>query len=203
MRLSPSLRHNRSGMTLIETVIVLGVFAVIIAAVWLVVSVVYENVRQTTATRNLQTVVQNMRQLMVRSPSIDEDGTSTNTQLLDRQGAFPVDMRVNQGDCISPSFNNCGRLNHPWATNTTGTVTTNAIGTNSATFYIRFASVPKKACIGLATKLSGGEISNLEGVVINGSSFTGTGLPLTVVSANLACNAGANNTIEWRFNIRA
>lgn len=192
-RLRDLSRNNARGLTLVEVVIVLGVFSVIVAAIWLVVSVVYENVRQYNAIRSLQTIVQNARQLWTRVPQLT--GTVTNyTTTLDSQAAFPLEMRYTAGSAT-------GVLNHAWANSSSGTVTVTY--SDADTFVVTFSSLPRKACIGLATRLSGGEVTNLEGVRIGTTTYSGTSLPLTVVTANIACTSDTSNTISWYFNIRA
>ena len=186
--------HRNAGMTLVETTIVLAVVSVIIAAVWMVSSVVYENARQYQANRQMQTIVQNVRQLYARVNALTNIADVTST--LDAQQAFPTEMRVAQGTASD-------KLNHPWGQAAAGTV--RVYNRSATTFGIVFTGVPKKACIGLATKLTGGEISNLRTFIIASTSYTGTALPVTIVTAAGAsqCGAGDNNTLEWQFEIRA
>jgi type II secretory pathway pseudopilin PulG len=193
----PRLRQN-AGINLIELTIVLGVISLIIGAVWLVASVVYENVRQYNATHNMQTMVQNIRQLYTRISLFPASSVGENLTLtLDRQGAFPSDMRLTQGTNETTAD---GKINHPWVSDSSGSVIVTAVSTNS--FGVRFSSMPKKACISMATKLSGGEITNLTELVINGNSYPPSQLPLTVVGAAVSCSNAQNNTLEWRFGLR-
>ena len=181
---------KRAGLTLIEATIVLAIVSVIIAAVWTVSSVVYENARQYQANRQMQTSVQNIRQLYARVNQLTS--LSDVTATLDAQAAFPVEMRLTQST-------GSGVLNHPWASQTGGSV--RVFNRTATTFGIVFSNLPKKACIGLATKLTGGEITNLTAVLINGAAATP---PVTIVTGTARCNAAADtNTIEWRFDIRA
>lgn len=197
MRNSPL--ENQKGLTLVETVVVLGVFAVIIAAVWVVVAVVYDNVRQYQATQQLQTTVQNVRQLYTRIAAFSSPAGTDMTTTFDSQEAFPKEMRLNPGSAS-------GTLNHPWSSHASGTV--KAYVVDSSTFGIRFNKMPKKACINLATKLSGGEVAGLNAVGFGtGGSITttksGNQLPLTVIGAGLVCtNSSNDNTVEWQFALR-
>ncbi|MBY0428211.1 MAG: prepilin-type N-terminal cleavage/methylation domain-containing protein, partial [Alphaproteobacteria bacterium] len=79
---------KRAGLTLVEATIVLAIVSVIIAAVWTVSSVVYENARQYQANRQMQTTVQNIRQLYARVNLLTNIAEVTCT--LDAQAAFPV-----------------------------------------------------------------------------------------------------------------
>lgn len=186
--------NGQAGLTLIESTIVLAIVSVIIAAVWTVSSVVYENARQYQANRQMQSIVQNIRQLYARVNVLTTDGDVTST--LDAQRAFPVEMRLNQSVASD-------KLNHPWASQASGSVRVynRVSAVNNRTFGIVFTNLPKKACIGLATKLTGGELTNLTRVLINGASVTP---PVTVVTGASSCNAsGDTNSIEWDFDIRA
>lgn len=186
---------GQKGLTLIETVVVLGVFAVVVAAIWIIVAVVQENAKQYQTAQQLQTMVQNTRQLYARINGFyAASGYSAGTDLtatLDSQAAFPVEMRVSQGTAN-------GKINHPWSSSVNGTVTIKVDTT--ATFDVGYTSLPVKACSSLGTKLSGGEIPGLSSMKINGTAQT---LPLTVVTANLACSqSGSTNSIDWIFNLR-
>lgn len=183
---------SNAGLTLVETTIVLAVVSVIVAAVWMVSSVVYENARQYTANRQLQTVVQNIRQVYLRINKFSAAGTAL-TATLDGQSVFPVEMRYNQSATT-------GVINHPWSTSSSGTVTVATVSTT--TFGITFSNLPRKACVGLATKLSGGDLTGLQKVSVNSSSNSGSSLPLTVVTANTQCTSASSNTITWEFGLR-
>ncbi len=186
------LKKN-AGMTLVEATIVLAVASVIIAAVWMVSTVVYENARQYQANRQLQTIVQNVRQLYARMNALTNIADVTCT--LDAQAAFPVEMRVAQGTPCSGT----PALNHPWMSLTAGSV--RVFNRDATTFAVVFSNLPKKACIGLATKLTGGDITALKNVLINSVSTTP---PVTIVTSTSRCTAATDtNVIEWQFDIRA
>lgn len=186
--------HKNAGLTLVEATIVLAVASVIIAAIWMVSTVVYENARQYQANRQMQTLVQNIRQLYARVNQLTNIADVSCT--LDNQAAFPIEMRVAQG---TPCSSGTAALNHPWTSRTAGSVL--VYNRNATTFGVVFSNLPKKACIGLATKLTGGDITGLKAVIINGSSVTP---PVTIVTSAASCNiAGDTNSIEWQFDIRS
>jgi Tfp pilus assembly protein PilE len=190
--------HNASGLTLVETTIVLAVVSVIVAAVWMVSSVVYENARQYQANRQVQTIVQNVRQLYTRVNAL---AVADVTVTLDRQFAFPVEMRVTQNTTAATAD---GLLNHPWVSLGTGSV--KVYNADSTSFVVVFQGVPKKACIGLATKMTGGEITGIKGFKVGtytGGAYTGSmSLPVTIVTAATACS-GATNDVSWYFDFRS
>ena len=183
---------NEQGFTLIELAIVLGVFAVIVAGIWMVVAVVYENVHQYQANREIQSMVQNIRQLEQRITHFDTSNLSDITATLDTQTAFPIEMRQSEGTAN-------GNLNNPW---TTSGNSVHVFSRAATEFGIEFANLPKKSCIQIATKMSGGEISGLTGIGFNGSSpILPTNLPLSVISAATQCTSPTANKIEWRFTL--
>jgi prepilin-type N-terminal cleavage/methylation domain-containing protein len=189
-----NLRRNAmKGFTLIEIAIVLGVFSVIMAGIWMVVSVVSENVRNYEANRQLQASVQGIRQIEQRITGYTSSAGTDITTRLDSQGAFPVEMRIAQAT-------GNGNLNHPWA----GTGNNVHVYVRATTtFGIAFTNVPKKACIQLVTKLSGGELSGLTELAVGGTNHTAANLPLNLVQAAAACTSASANTIEWRFGLRS
>jgi prepilin-type N-terminal cleavage/methylation domain-containing protein len=184
-------RRPQQGFTLIELTIVLGVFAVVVAGIWMVVSTTFENTRQYQANRMMQVMVQNIRQLEMRITRFVNLADITIT--LDSQQAFPLEMRRNPGTAE-------GRLNHPWSSDGDSV---HVYARDASTFGIEFSHMPKKPCIQIATKLSGGELSGLTKVKINGSDVAAADLPLTVINAATKCTAATStNIIEWQFNLR-
>jgi prepilin-type N-terminal cleavage/methylation domain-containing protein len=183
---------KNKGFTLIELAIVLGVFAVIVAGIWMVVAVVYENVHQYQANRQIQTMVQNIRQLQQRITHFDTSNLSELTASLDNQAAFPLEMRVSEGTAN-------GNLNHPWSTSGNAVHVYSRAATE---FGIEFTGLPRKVCIQIATKMSGGEITGMTGIGFNGGTpLTLTSLPLTVVGAAVQCTNALANSVEWRFTL--
>ncbi len=189
MRRSSRSQH---GFTLIELAIVLGIFALILSAIWLVVAVVYENVRQYQANHLMQSMVQNIRQLEQRITRFDSSLGVSNRDItvnLDTQGAFPVEMRINEGTAN-------GNLNNPWTTEGNSV----HVFVRAATeFGIEFKNMQKKPCIQIATKLSSGELAGLTGISINGTLTSATSLPLNLIQASALCTQDKTNTVEWRF----
>ncbi len=196
------MRHTRlkscAGFTLIELAIVLGVFSIVMAALWIVASLVYENVRQHQLSREVQTIVQNIRQVSNNISRFTVAPDTDLTQTYDQQGVFPREMRLNPPASDDTAD---GILNHPWSTLATGTARVFSRVDNTH-FGVSFIQMPRKACVGMATKLSGSEISGLSALRINGNTYTGAALPLTVVVANAACNNGDTNLVEWQFTLR-
>jgi prepilin-type N-terminal cleavage/methylation domain-containing protein len=189
-----AIRHSKKGFTLIEIAIVLGVFSIIMAGVWMVVTVVSENTRSYEASRQLQAAVQGIRQIEQRITGYTSSAGTEITTRLDTQNAFPPEMRMDQ-------TNGNGNLNNPW------TSAGNAVHVyvrEATVFGVTFTNLPKKACMTLATKMSGSELSGLQAMVFNGgSAINASNLPRTLIDAAGDCSQSGNtNSIEWRFNLR-
>jgi prepilin-type N-terminal cleavage/methylation domain-containing protein len=187
------VRDCRKGFTLVEIAIVLGIFALIMAGIWMVVAVVGENTRSYEASRQLQAMVQGIRQIEQRITGYTPTSIGNAiTDRLDSQGAFPPEMRM------QASVTN--NLNHPWAGDGNAV---HVFARSPSEFGIQFTKLPKKACITLATKMSGSELSGLQSLNVNGNVTNITNLPLTLISATSRCTQNdSTNTIEWRFNLR-
>lgn len=186
----------QAGLSLIETVIVLGVFALVVGGIWAAASIVNENARQYQASQQIQTIAQNVRQLYARvsdlsgyTPNQDITGT------IEGQAAFPASMCLTAG-CPTNAVNT--DITNGWS----GQVHVRAYTANATSFDIQYTGLPLKACIGLAAKLSGGDMVGLSVVTINNTPFSGIQLPLTVVTAGGACNNNSNNSVAWTFNLR-
>ena len=189
-RLSP-----QSGLTLIESVIVLGVFGVILAALWLVVGVVYENVRQYNASRQIQTIVNNARQIFSASATL--------TSSTDYTARF-VAQRVFPSEMLTSNDLTTARPNHPWETRAGGSVLVRADtpaggATTTTDFDVRFTNLPQKACISMLAKTSTSDFSGVTQVWLNGASLA---LPVTLIQADTNCQAGNANILTWVFPMR-
>lgn len=182
-----SLKDAR-GITLVESAIVLAIVAFVVAAVWIVAAAVNENARQNKAAQQLQQIAQNVRQLYMR---VNTPNTGDRTTVLDNQQAFPLEMRITRN---TPGSG----LHHPWAS----TNTVQVIVQSATVFRVRFTNLARRACINLAVKLSGGDISGLTQMRIGTTDFIGGALPINTVNAAGSCTSANNNSLEWWLNIR-
>jgi prepilin-type N-terminal cleavage/methylation domain-containing protein len=208
--LANSFRRKPSrGFTLIETAIVLGVFAIIIAAIWMVVGVLYERAREHEANLQLQTLLRNVRQLYSR---VGEVTTVSATYALtfDEQGLWPPEMKINPGTVD-------GKVNHPWSTSKNGSIT--VIGGVSdpngekTMFDLIYSALPKKACVALAMQQSEGAILGLAHIKFTSSGTcygpeSGcTAFPIDFTTASNQCHFAntvlgiGQNSVEFRFSI--
>lgn len=197
-----SLLKSRRGMTLIETTVVLAVFSIVIAGIWIAVNSVMENAKATNTVRQLQSIVQNARQVWTSIPQLS--GTTTDyTAQLDFQKIFPLEMRLQPGACATPTATNCGQLRHAWLS--TANVTVYGITGVKTRFTVKYNNLPQKACISLAMRVSGGDVTNLYSLSINsGTAITGTSLPVPLGTASTQCNkTDSTNSLAWTFDIRA
>lgn len=193
---------------MVESAIVLGVFAIIVAGIWLLLGSVYQKAREHNASLQIQTIVRNVRTLYGR---VGELGGSAGDYTLnfDQQNIFPRDMKVtNTAD---------GKINHPWSTSGAGTVQVMA-GFNdpngeATQFDLHYIALSKKACTALATTIPNGQITGLVHVQVNGNQcYSSDGscsksLPMDIVTTAAECNKNDNasglgqNDVLFRINI--
>lgn len=81
------LKTHRKGFSLIEAAIVLGIVGLVIGGIWAAASAVQENLRLSTATRELIAMRSNIQKLYYRQ---DMSGASMDSLL--KAGVFPAEM---------------------------------------------------------------------------------------------------------------
>jgi prepilin-type N-terminal cleavage/methylation domain-containing protein len=190
------------GLTLIEMAIVLSVIGVIVAAIWVVAATTSENAKQHSFASQHQQIVQNMRQVCQRLNIFAAPYSTNITQEYDRQAVFPRELRLTQPATDAAAD---GNLNHQWTdfgVITTGTIQLWKI--NSTLFEIRYLRMPRKACVNLAIKLTGGELG-MDRLIVGGTTFRASNgnVPATTTDATTACASATNNTMRWFYSLRA
>lgn len=201
-------RHNR-GVSLVETAIVLGVMGIILAAIWVTVSAVKENIRQDEAARQVTTLVNNVRTFYMGLPSISGDYSGLTDDLIKR-GVIPADMV--RRPAVAPY-----KADHPWhfrpsgggvgvCDDQSGHCSGSETG-NGQSFRLRLLSLNPGSCIAMATKFSPrSDPPGLLGVVINGvlHDATHSTWPVTVSAARNDCmlRSADLTQIEYIFRLR-
>ncbi len=183
---------RRSGFSMVEMAIVLGVSTVILAGIWGIVSSVQENVRIDQASQQVRIVATNVRSLLQGQASVPDLTEAQLTSYLIERGAIPPDMKRPGG---APY-----RADHAWgaAGGTDGGFRVSR-GAGGMSFSINFYGLKASSCINLVPKVASGMSgSGLTGVVINGSA---TAVPVPVSSAASLC-AGGSNTAGFQFRLR-
>ncbi|HVY12273.1 MAG TPA: type II secretion system protein [Alphaproteobacteria bacterium] len=183
---------DRAGFTLLESAVVLGVIALLVGGIWMIVKVVYENTYEHQARMQIATLVRNFRQLYSRVGELTPDIPGDYTTLLDQQNAVPAEMRINAGA-------NDGKLNHPWTSDPSGNV--RVLYSTPSVFSVYLSRLPRKPCVALVSKLSGGEISGLSSILVDGTTYSSTDFPVGVVTANVGCNSDTNG-VYFNYNLR-
>ncbi|MFY9288872.1 MAG: type 4 pilus major pilin [Alphaproteobacteria bacterium] len=206
------------GFTLTEIAIVLGIIGLILGAIWLAASSVYNNLRVSRAEAELLQISQAVRSMYATAPTVDAGANMitlpftsviTGAQTTYAQSnIFPSDMVTitNPGGAIAYTITN------PWG----GSV--NIIATLASTpndsFAISFDGVPRHTCIGLLTVMTGSSRDPYMHAVQTGTSGTltiapgatgsilHTTFPLTPTTANTACVTNANVNIAFQFRLK-
>ena len=185
-------RSETRGFTLTEIAIVLGIIGIILAAIWVAASSVYNNQRIGKANTELLALAQNIRAMNSGGLTVDPNATT----------ATYITAAIPPTDMV-----NGATLSSPWTT----AVTLGPAFSNSAndSFYVGFASIPQGPCGQFVAMTTGsGRDSALQAVQNGAPSNAGTNaastFPMTVstaVSGTGVCSA-ATNTVYWVFRLK-
>lgn len=86
------LFSRRAGFSLLETTIVLGVASLVIAGLWLVISTIYDEHRESRLTAQVEETVANARRIFGKSSELPNvSGTANFTTASIAAGIFPAD----------------------------------------------------------------------------------------------------------------
>src|SRR5437867_1361141 len=99
-------KTHQAGFNLIEAAIVLGIVGLIVGGIWAAASSAYENMRQQSGSKQLLSLVQNIRGFYAQGPIDVIDNNLTNLYNL---GLLPSDMVIQNGSAFY--------LRHPWGGN--------------------------------------------------------------------------------------
>jgi prepilin-type N-terminal cleavage/methylation domain-containing protein len=212
-------RHSqlRSGFSLMELAIVLGVFGLILGGLWSIVSTVKENVRRERAFEQTILIVKNIRAYYQALPNISGSYASL-TPVLATNGIIPFEMLRSRTAATL-------LVDHPWGTTTPGgavlagggvqvcdntpaNCTGPAADSSAQTFAVRFNGLSYGACINLLARLSSpaGPPGLVNIVVNSGTPYlntAGNGLPVSMVWSDANCStAKTGNTLDFIFRLR-
>ena len=189
-----SYSGKRSGFTLTEIAIVLGIIGLILAAIWTAAAAVYGNYRVSKASTETLAIVQNFKMLYGNGSAQEPNGTDI-TSLAIAAGMFPADM-------IQPGNTAYGI--GPWAgsqVNVYSGATWNAI-------TVAFWNIDQSTCNRLADAIAIGSAFTGAGLVwvgVNNTTRTyppfGTDQPFTVSDIAAACSGGSNINVQVTYGV--
>jgi hypothetical protein len=198
---------------LTEIAIVLGIIGLILGAIWVAASAVYQNLRNSKATTELLTIAQGIRTMYATSAQVDPNANMTswgaNAQGVGfprtylQAGLFPTDA-TDQGN---PNLNT--RAIDPWQGNIVVQATSGLVAGDNLGFVVVFDNVPQSACIALLTGNTGtGRDQSMiaagagaVGAVPAGAILGGGAPPITASQAQTACGA-ALNAVGFSFKVK-
>jgi major structural subunit of bundle-forming pilus len=174
-------RRRQKGLTLIETAMVLGVAALVIAGVLVLYNTANTSNKTSDALNQLNIIQQAVRN--VYGGTAGFTGLTTDTMVSSK--SVPQKMITAAGG-MANSFN--------------GPVTVDAatVATTDDGFAVVFSGIPQEACVALGTKDYGRALASL--ITDSGSlmAVDQAALP-TATDAALACARPSNNVMTWTF----
>ena len=200
----------KRGFTLTEIAIVLGIIGLILGAIWVAASAVYNNLRTSKATTELLQIAQAVRSMYATSSTVDAGADMTYSATGShaagagttyvQSSVFPSDMVSGAGPYI---------IQDPWAGDTD--IVSGKVTTASDSFLVEFDNVPQSACINIITASTGtGRDSSLYGVSVGnkgalavaaGGTAGTTAMPVTASTAQGLC-ANVSNNVAFQFKIK-
>ncbi len=181
-----SIQHRKErGISLVEALIVLSIFAILVAAIWATASTAFNNQKKRQLSEQVIQIVNNIKGLYQgQQPSI---GFTTIPAA--NAGVFPADMVISK---TLPD------IRHPYATSHAVDITNDNPGKmilqlgNSAT-----TGLPQDACVEVLSRLAGTQEGanriGLTAVSVAGTAIAGfPASPISPATAATACNATGN-----------
>lgn len=201
-----SRQHAKRGFTLTEIAIVLGIVGLILGAIWVAASAVYNNLRVSRATTELLDIAQNVRAMYATSSTVDSGSNMTVSGAQSAGGLTYVQAGTFPSDMISSGTT----IQNPWG----GGVAIEAETANVANdaFAVEFDKVPQNACIALVTSNTGGgrdtglffvgagSAGSLS--LAAGSTPTASTFPMAASYASGTLCTAASNNVAFMFKLR-
>jgi type II secretory pathway pseudopilin PulG len=184
-------QQSRRAFTLTEAAIVLGIVGLILGAIWVAASSVYNNMRIKRTNEQILVMVQGIRSIFAASAVTGTSGTgSLITQLVDAR-IIPSDVVINN-TTLSNSFGGAITIN-----NATITVAGDA-------FELKYARVPRNVCAEIGVRLtSSARDTGLFNVTLGSTTTTLTSWPLNLTTALSSCNNASDiNEVAFVFQLR-
>lgn len=210
-------RNRRAGLTLTELAIALGAVGLLMAGVWVIVSVVWNNYQGQRLQQQITTVVQNARDYYLNVGTIRDPGTpnpcTTDQNITalfddDDRRLIPAEMRTTPnvtGGGISHALASLG------GSATTGSFQVICRKAGSA-FQIKLGGLKREHCVRLLMQYpilmpemgvtrvitpGGGDVE----LDLTKVDSPGAGFPMTLNTADTWCNA-KENEVSLEFKLR-
>jgi prepilin-type N-terminal cleavage/methylation domain-containing protein len=215
-------RAGRRGYTLIEIAIVLLIAAVVLGALWVAATHVWDNYRAERAAQQVTKIAQNIREYYMNAQNLPAASGTDITATLDRLTLFPVEMRrnPNAGAGLTPidhPFNNALVSGAAPANGSFHVFSKNCPnGTTpllATCFRISMQGIDPDDCTRLleAVPVTNADLEILGvGTQAQGTATlqdvaaTPTGMPVAIaadVAASWCSNNGATNEVDWDFKL--
>ncbi|HEU0117110.1 MAG TPA: type II secretion system protein [Alphaproteobacteria bacterium] len=204
MPMTMKSRTAQRGFTLTEIAIVLGIIGLILGAIWVAASAVYNNLRVSKATTELLQTAQAIRALYATATTTGDAAGTDETQNYCKASVFPSDMVTNPCAAVAPFATD------PWGGSVMATSQT--VTNAGDAFGIEFSTVPQGACISLLTSNTGAGrdaglwYANATAAAVGAAAFgaAASTFPITATTAATACavTGTAGNFVQFKFKLR-
>jgi type II secretory pathway pseudopilin PulG len=191
--------QHEGGFTLTEIAIVLGIMGLILGAIWVAASGVYNNQKVSKANTELMTIAQGVRAMYSTQTAVDTAAGTDESGALATGGVFPNDIVI-AGAAAEPYANG------PWTGSSIRVFSSTVTNTGDA-FQIEFADVPPSACIQLETAVTGpgrdSGLSYVDAQATAGTYITPTyaTFPITAEKASTKCGSAAAD-VAFTFKLK-
>ena len=150
--------RSKRGFTLTEIAIVLGIIGLILGAIWVAASAVYNNLRVSKATTELLQIAQAVRSMYATSSTVDATAdmtySATGTHAVGA-GTTYIQASIFPSDMVSPvgSPVTSYTIQDPWSGDADIVSAKATVASDS--FAVDFDKVPQSACINMLTSSTG------------------------------------------------
>lgn len=153
---------SKAAYTLTEIALVLGILGLVLGAIWVAASTIYNSRRVSTAIIELMNIKQNMQTLYATSLAVDVGanmGTLPFTGISAGASTTYAQVNVLPANTITQPSSTTYTITNPWGGSINIMATSNGSLANNS-FVVDFDRVPISACITMISEVAGAKIDS-------------------------------------------
>ena len=183
------LNRRVRGFTLTESAIVLGIIGLILGAIWVAAASVYQNIRISTASRQMLAIVQAIRSMHSTATVVDTANGTDLTAAFNTGGIFPSDM-INAGVVVNP-----------WSGTNQGVQILSAqTNEKGDSFNVAYINLPQSVCVDMLVRNTGSGRDS--GLTLAGKLGAEAAPPISVKTATTACDSANASSASFVFKLK-